>query len=403
MRRLRSPPGARGGQTRCSDVVLSPSVRPWCSGTVLGPALGTRCLLAVLGHGARPLCVALVLGCGAQPGVQTRCLVVVCRCSAAVRRLGAQPGAVSAVFGPGARPRRSAVLRMWRSATACERGARMWCSAVVLRAAVSARPAGAVLAQMVLRRCPQSRCLTRVHGHGAWARCVDVVLRNSCSGVVLARRSPTLCLNVVLRRGTWTWCPARCFDLMWCRAQRWRTALSHHARRSAPGQTRCSGTAQGPGAHPLRCLDPLHPNTVLAPPGPGAPFPPWIGGLWLRRAVAGDSWASRFSHLFISFPPPRSPCHFFFGFHWCYFFPPLGSRELRGQQPPVPQTKANTSTPQRRGSEGSETGANLSEIRDPLAAVLVPVSVILFFFPFIDPFRPGLLLIFTSFRDYKLP
>lgn len=69
----------------------------------------------------------------------------------------------------------------------------------------------------------------------------------------------------------------------------------------------------------------------------------------------------------------------------------------------MPQTKANTSTPQRRGSEGSETGANLSEIRDPLAAVLVPVSVILFFFPFIDPFRPGLLLIFTSFRDYKLP
>lgn len=109
------------------------------------------------------------------------------------------------------------------------------------------------------------------------------------------------------------------------------------------------------------------------------------GELW--QGIAGLH-ASRISSFPFHLPALLS---ILFGFHWCYFFP-LGSRELRGQQPPVPQTRQipQPHTPQRRGSEGSETGANLSEIRDPFAAVLVPTFI---FFPFIDPFRPG----FSSF------
>lgn len=328
-----------------ADAVLACAPQPQRVAMVLGHGARPRAADTVLACGARSRCSATVRGLGAWLWCSARCVNTVLGCvlvpsSGAWTRCSA--GGVSAVFGHGAR--RSAVLWMRCSATLCvnvvlgggaQPGRGTWCSPVVLRAGVRARHADTVLAQMVLRH--RARCsdvvrshgaLNRVRGHSAWARCVDVVLRNSCSGVVLAHRSPTLCLNVVLRRGVW----------MWCRG----TALSHRCLVLG-----CLALHKDlmltPRARPW-CLDPVHPNAVLAPPGPGAPFPHWNTGLWLRGPVAGDSWASRFSHLFIPFPPPRSPFHFFFGLYWCYFFP-LGSRELRGQQPPHAPNQANTSTP----------------------------------------------------------
>lgn len=323
----------------------------WSSAPACGHGARARCSAVRWGHGACLWCLATVRGLGAWLWCSARCvntvLVVVCWCSAAVRGLGAQPGGcertvwsrcygcgtqcVNMVLGCGAQPGRG-----------------MWCSVVVLRAGVHAWHAGTVLAQTVLghqARCsdvvPQSRCSNRVHGHSAWARCVDVVLRNSCSGVVLAHRSPTLCLNVVLRRGLWV-------DVV-RGARSWGSLGAHALHKDLVLTLRVRP----------RCLDPVHPDTVLVPPGPGAPFPPWNSGLWLRGAVAGDSWASRFSHLFISFPPPHFSTvglFFFWGFHWCYFFP-LGSHQLMGAAaPPRPQTKANTSTPHPAATKAAKPG-----------------------------------------------
>lgn len=133
-----------------------------------------------------------------------------------------------------------------------------------------------------------------------------------------------------------------------------------------------------------RCPAARHPLQLIS-------LPETTGVCLQGEPWQGNSWAS---HFHISLFSLFSLC-ILLGFIGATFFlwVPVS---WGAAAPPRPKTKANTSTPHTPRSamaaKASETGANLSKIRDPFAAVFVPFFFF-FLFAFVIPFHPG----FSSF------